>query len=238
MKLDILAFGAHPDDVELSASGTLAKQADLGYKTGIIDLTQGELGTRGTPELRIEEAIAAGKILGIAARENLSLRDGFVQNDEASQLKVIQMIRKYKPEVVLCNAPTDRHPDHGNASTLVREAVFKAGLKMINTQIDNVDQGAWRPKLLYMYIQYFDFKPDVLVDISGYEDKRMKSILAYSSQFYDPNSNEPETVIASKGFMDSLMARTKEWGRQIYVEHAEGFLKERPLGVNDLMHLK
>lgn len=238
MKLDILAFGAHPDDVELSAAGTMVKHAALGLKTGVVDLTRGELGTRGTPELRLKEAAAAGRIMGLQARENLGMRDGFVENSEAYQLQVIEMIRKYQPEILLCNAPQDRHPDHGNACTLVREAAFKAGLKNIKTHHQGVSQEAWRPQWVYMYIQFQDFVPDFIVDITGYEDKKMDAIMAYGSQFYDPASKEPETVISSKGFKDSLIARTKEWGRQIYVEHGEGFLKERVLGVDKLIDLK
>ena len=238
MKLDILAFGAHPDDVELGAAGTIAKHIKNGKTAGIVDLTQGELGTRGTPELRLLESAKAGEILGITARENLKLRDGFVTNNEESQLRIIEMLRKYKPEVVLCNAPKDRHPDHGNASALVREACFKSGLKNIKTQLSGKSQEAWRPKVIYMYIQYYNLTPDILLDISGFENQKIDAIKAYESQFYNPNSKEPETVISSPAFFDSLLARTQEWGRQIYVDHAEGFLIERPLGTDSFFNLK
>ncbi len=230
-KLKILGLGAHPDDVELGAAGTIAKHSAQGDKCGIVDFTKGELGTRGTPELRLKEADAAGKVLGISARENLGLRDGYVTNDEESQLKVIQMIRKYQPEILLINAPNDRHPDHAAASELSVRASFHSGLRKIETFDNGALQEPWRPKAVYHYIQYYDLEPDFIVDVTGYMDLKIESIMAYGSQFYDPNSKEPKTVISSEGFMKSLESRAEEWGRQIYRKQGEGFIKERRLGV-------
>lgn len=230
-KLKILALGAHPDDVELGAAGTLAKHIAQGDTCGIVDFTRGELGTRGTPELRIEEANAAGEILGVTVRENLGLRDGYITNGEESQLKVIQMIRKYQPEILLINAPNDRHPDHGAASELSVRSSFHAGLRKIETFDNGKLQEPWRPKAVYHYIQYYDLEPDFIVDVSGFMDVKLESIKAYGSQFYDPNSKEPKTVISSEGFFKSLESRAEEWGRQIYRQHGEGFIKERRLGV-------
>ena len=238
MKLDILAFGAHPDDVELGCSGTIAKEISLGKKVGIIDLTRGELGTRGSVEIRNSEAAKAGSILGISVRENLDMRDGFFLNDETNQLKIIQMIRKYQPEIVLCNAIKDRHIDHGKGSKLVSDACFLSGLRRIETEFDGVSQNAWRPKVVYHYIQWENVTPDFAVDISGFMDKKMDSILAYGSQFYDPNSKEPESPITSKNFIDSVKYRAQDLGRIIGVEFAEGFTVERYLAVNSLGDLK
>jgi bacillithiol biosynthesis deacetylase BshB1 len=238
MKLDILAFGAHPDDVELGCSGTIAKEISLGKKVGVIDLTRGELGTRGSVEIRNSEAAKAGSILDISVRENLDLRDGFFQNDEASQLKVIEMIRKYQPEIVLCNAIKDRHIDHGKGSKLVSDACFLSGLRRIETEIDGVSQNAWRPKVVYHYIQWEPISPDFVVDISGFMDKKMDSILAYGSQFFDPNSKEPESPITSKNFLDSVKYRAQDLGRLVGVDYAEGFTVERYLAVNSLADLK
>ena len=234
MKLDILAFGAHPDDVELGCSGTLAKEISLGKKVGIIDLTRGELGTRGTAQTRNEEAAEAAKILGVSIRENLNFRDGFFVNDETHQIEIIKMIRKYQPEIVLCNAIADRHIDHEKGSKLVSDACFLSGLMKIETQLDGQVQQAWRPKLVYHYIQWKDIKPDFVVDITGFTDKKTASILAYKSQFHDPNSNEPESPITSKNFLESLNYRTQDLGRLVGVEHAEGFTVERYLAVNSL----
>lgn len=234
MKLDILAFGAHPDDVELGCSGTIAKEISFGKKVGIIDLTRGELGTRGSVEIRNQEAAAAAKILGVSARENLNMRDGFFVNDEAHQLKIIEMIRKYKPEIVLCNAIDDRHIDHGKGSQLVSDACFLSGLMKIETELNGKKQEAWRPKLVYHYMQWKNITPDFVVDITGFNDKRVESILAYSSQFYNPNSNEPETLIASKNFLESLNYRAQDLGRLIGTDYAEGFTVERYLAVNSL----
>ena len=234
MKLDILAFGAHPDDVELACAGTILKEVSLGKKVGIIDLTRGELGTRGSAEIRDQEANAAAKILGVVARENLEMRDGFFTNDEKHQLEIIKMIRKYQPEIVLCNAIDDRHVDHGKGSKLVSDACFLSGLMKIETQLDGNRQNAWRPKIVYHYIQWKNIKPDFVVDITGFTDKKIESILAYGSQFYDPNSKEPESPISSKNFLESLNYRSRDFGRLVGVEHAEGFTAERYLAINSL----
>lgn len=238
MKLDILAFGAHPDDVELGCSGTIAKEVSLGKKVGIIDLTRGELGTRGSVEIRNSESAKASEILGVSVRENLDMRDGFFINDEAHQLKIIQMLRKYRPEIVLCNAIADRHIDHGKGSKLVSDACFLSGLVKIATELNGEKQQAWRPKVVYHYIQWQNIEPDFVVDISGFLDKKMESVLAYGSQFYDPNSNEPVTPIASKNFLDSVKYRAEDFGRLVGVEYAEGFTTERYLAVNSLADLK
>jgi N-acetylglucosamine malate deacetylase 1 len=238
MKLDILAFGAHPDDVELGCSGTIAKEVNLGKKVGIIDLTRGELGTRGSVETRNSESANASEILGVSVRENLDMRDGFFVNDEAHQLKVIQMIRKYQPEIVLCNAIDDRHIDHGKGSKLVSDACFLSGLRQIKTELNGENQEAWRPKLVYHYIQWKNIEPDFVVDISAFMETKMQSVLAYGSQFYDPKSNEPVTPIASKNFLDSIKYRAQDFGRLVGVEYAEGFTVERYLAVNSLSDLK
>ena len=238
MKLDILAFGAHPDDVELGCSGTIAKEVNLGKKVGIIDLTRGELGTRGSVETRNSESAKASEILGVSVRENLDMRDGFFVNDEAHQLKVIQMIRKYQPEIVLCNAIDDRHIDHGKGSKLVSDACFLSGLRQIKTELNGEVQEAWRPKVVYHYIQWKNIEPDFVVDISAFMETKMESVLAYGSQFYDPKSNEPVTPIASKNFLDSIKYRAQDLGRLVGVEYAEGFTVERYLAVNSLSDLK
>lgn len=237
MKLDILAFGAHPDDVELGCGGTLAKEIASGKKVGIVDLTRGELGTRGSADLRDKEAAAAAKILGVVVRENLRMRDGFFVNDEKHQLEVVKMIRKYRPEIVLCNAIDDRHIDHGKGSKLVSDACFLSGLRRIETETDGQQQEAYRPKAVYHYIQWKNIEPDFVVDISGFNHKRVEAIMAYSSQFYDPNSNEPETPIATKNFLESLSYRAQDLGRLIGCEYAEGFTVERYLAVNSLSDL-
>jgi bacillithiol biosynthesis deacetylase BshB1 len=237
MKLDILAFGAHPDDVELGCGGTLAKEVSIGKKVGIIDLTRGELGTRGSATIRDQEANEAAKILGVSVRENLNMRDGFFINDEAHQLEVIKTIRKYQPEIVICNAVDDRHIDHSKGSKLVSDACFLSGLIKIETEYQGEKQKAWRPKLVYHYMQWKNSIPDFVVDISGFNEKRVLSILAYSSQFYDPNSNEPETVIATKNFLESLSYRAQDLGRIIGVDYAEGFTVERYLAVDTLSDL-
>ena len=235
--LDILAFGAHPDDVELGCSGTIAKEISLGKKVGIIDLTRGELGTRGSVAIRNSESEKATQLLGVSVRENLDMRDGFFVNDEAHQLKIIEMIRKYQPEIVLCNAIQDRHIDHGKGSKLVSDACFLSGLRKIETKVNGVLQQAWRPKVVYHYIQWENLQPDFVVNISGFIDIKMESILAYSSQFYDPNSNEPESPISSKNFLDSVKYRAQDLGRIIGVAHGEGFTVERYLAVNSLSDL-
>lgn len=238
MKLDILAFGAHPDDVELGCSGTIAKEVSLGKKVGIVDLTRGELGTRGSKEIRDQEAMAAATILGVQIRENLNFRDGFFVNNEQHQLEIIKKIRKYQPEIVLCNAIDDRHIDHGKGSKLVSDACFLSGLTKIETELDGKKQEAWRPKLVYHYIQWKNLEPDFVVDITGFIDQKMQSVLAYGSQFFDPNSNEPETPITSKNFLDSIKYRAQDLGRLVNVEFAEGFTVERYLTVNSLSDLK
>jgi len=237
MKLDILAFGAHPDDVELGCGGTIAKEIALGKKVGIIDLTRGELGTRGSKEIRDEESKMAAKILGVSVRENLNMRDGFFANDEWHQLEIIKMIRKYQPEIVLCNAIEDRHIDHGKGSKLVSEACFLSGLMKIETEYDGKKQKSWRPKIVYHYIQWNNITPDFVVDITGYNDKKVEAILAYGSQFYNSNSEEPETHISSKNFLESLNYRAKDLGRLIGTDYAEGFTTERYLAVNSLADL-
>ena len=238
MKLDILAFGAHPDDVELGCSGTIAKEVSLGKKVGIIDLTRGELGTRGSVEIRNSESAKASEILGVVVRENLDMRDGFFVNDETHQLKVIEMIRKYQPEILLCNAITDRHIDHGKGSKLVSDACFLSGLRQIKTELNGEAQEAWRPKVVYHYIQWQNIEPDFVVDISEFIGKKMESVLAYGSQFYDPNSKEPVSPITSKNFLDSVKYRAQDLGRLVGVEYAEGFTTERYLAVNSLGDLK
>ena len=234
MKLDILAFGAHPDDVELGAAATIAKEVSLGKKVGIIDLTQGELGTRGSKELRKTEALRAAKILGVTLRENLKFADGFFVNDKRHQLEVIKLIRKYKPEIVLCNAIEDRHIDHGKGSKLVSEACFLSGLEKIETEFEGEIQKKWRPKLIYHYLQWNNSKPDFVVDISNFMDVKMEAVLAYTSQFYNPNSKESETPISSKNFTDSVYYRAKDLGRLIGVEYAEGFTVERLIAIASL----
>lgn len=234
MKLDILVFGAHPDDVELGCGATIAKEISLGKSVGIIDLTRGELGTRGTAEIRDEEAKNAAALLGVSVRENLKMRDGFFINDEVHQMKVIEMIRKYRPEIVICNAIEDRHIDHGKGSKLVSDACFLSGLIKIETELEGISQAAWRPKIVYHYIQWKDLKPDFVVDVTGFMDKKVNSLMAYKSQFFDPNSDEPTTPIATKNFQDSILYRAQDLGRLINSEYAEGFTAERYLAVNSL----
>lgn len=234
MKLDILAFGAHPDDVELGCAGTLAKEVSLGKSVGIIDLTQGELGTRGSAEIRFQEATNAAQILGVTVRENLKMRDGFFVNDEAHQLQVIKMIRKYRPEIVLCNAVDDRHIDHAKGSKLISDSCFLAGLQKVETVFEGNIQVAWRPKLVYHYIQWKSIEPDFVVDITGFMDRKMEAIMAYDSQFYNPNTNEPVTPIATKNFMESIKYRSQDLGRLIGTDFAEGFTVERYLAVSSL----
>ncbi len=234
MKLDILAFGAHPDDVELGCGATIAKEISLGKKVGIVDLTRGELGTRGSADLRDEEAKKSAEILGVSVRENLGFSDGFFKNDKEHQLAIIKMIRKYRPEIVLCNAVDDRHIDHGKGSKLVSDACFLSGLLKIKTKVDDKLQEKWRPNNVYHYIQWKNINPDFVVDVTGFIEKKVDSILAYSSQFFDPKSNEPETPITSKNFLDSITYRAKDLGRIIGVEHAEGFTSERFVAVKNL----
>ncbi|MEN8798332.1 MAG: bacillithiol biosynthesis deacetylase BshB1 [Flavobacteriaceae bacterium] len=236
MKLDILVFGAHPDDAELGAGATIAKEVALGRKVGIIDLTRGELGTRGTPEIRDMEADKAREILGLTIRENLEFADGFFINDHEHQLAIIRTIRKYRPDIVLCNAIEDRHIDHARGSKLVSESCFLSGLVKIDTRLEGDDQWQepWRPKQVYHYIQWKNLEPDFVVDVSGFVDKKMDAIAAYSSQFYDPKSDEPETPISSKNFAESIRYRARDLGRLAGVEYAEGFTVEKHITVNSL----
>jgi N-acetylglucosamine malate deacetylase 1 len=227
IKLDILAFGAHPDDVELGCAGTIALEVSRGKKVGIIDLTQGELGTRGSKELRALEATNAQNILGVAVRENLQLADGFFQNTPEAQLQIIRMIRKYQPEIVLCNAVRDRHIDHGKGSKLVSDACFLSGLIKIETFENGILQEAWRPKVVYHYIQWENITPDFVVDISDFMKTKMDAVLAYSSQFFQEDSEEPITPIATKNFLESIEYRAKDLGRLTGVAYAEGFTVER-----------
>ncbi|NCT09352.1 MAG: bacillithiol biosynthesis deacetylase BshB1 [Flavobacteriia bacterium] len=237
MKLDILAFGAHPDDVELGCGATIAKEISLGKKIGIIDLTRGELGTRGSAALRTIEATNAANILGVSVRENLDFADGFFTNDRQHQIEIIKMIRKFQPEIVLCNAIDDRHIDHLKGSKLVSEACFLSGLIKIETFVEGQIQEKWRPKNVYHYIQWKNIEPDFVVDITGFLDIKVASVMAYSSQFYDPKNNEPETPITSKNFIDSITYRARDLGRLIDVDCAEGFTSERFVGVENLSKL-
>lgn len=237
MKVDILAVGVHPDDVELGCSGTVAKHIAQGKTVGILDLTLGELGTRGNAELRTKEANAAAKILGVSFRTQLNLKDGFFSNDESSQRLIIEQIRKHQPEIVLCNAISDRHPDHGRAARLSSDACFYSGLVKIETRLDGKAQSAWRPKAVYHYIQDHFIHPDFVIDITPHFDKKHEAIMAFSSQFYKTDSNEPETPISSKEFLESLNSKMSIWGRAIGVKYAEGFTVSRYPGVNSLFDL-
>lgn len=237
MKLDILAFGAHPDDVELGCGGTIAKEIHNGKKVGVIDLTRGELGTRGTAETRKEESTNAAKILGVTIRENLGFADGFFVNDKVHQLEIIKMIRKYQPTMVLCNAIDDRHIDHGKGSKLVSDACFLSGLVKIETELDGKIQQQWRPDYVYHFIQWKNIEPDIVVDISGFIDKKLAAVHAYKTQFFDPESKELQTPISSKNFTDSIDYRARDLGRLIGTEHAEGFTVERYAAVKSLFDL-
>ena len=235
MKLDILAFGAHPDDVELSCAGTLMVEIGNDKRVGIIDLTQGEMGSRGTIETRYAEAAQAAKIMGITVRKNLKMQDAFFTNDKENQLKIIQVIRKYQPEIVLCNAPEDRHPDHGKGSSLLEDACFLSGLRKIETIDDNGSpQQAWRPKHLFHYIQDRYLHPNFVVDISTVHDKKIEAIKAYSTQFFNPNLNEPQTYISTPDFLEGVIYRSKMYGKMIGVAYAEGFISKKMIGVNNL----
>ncbi len=233
--IDILAFGAHPDDVELGCAGTIAMSVAQGKSVVIVDLTQGELGTRGTADLRRQEAEKAAALLKVKQRENLAFKDGFFANDSAHQLKVIQKIREYKPEIVLCNALKDRHIDHGKANQLVNDACFLSGLAKIETSdAAGQMQQAWRPKLVLEYIQWDDIIPNIVVDITGYLDNKMEAVKAYSSQFFDPNSEEDHTPISSENFLDSVEYRARNFGRLIGTEAGEGFTSRQLLSVDSL----
>jgi N-acetylglucosamine malate deacetylase 1 len=232
MKLDILVFAAHPDDAELSCSGTILKHVAAGKKVGIVDLTRGELGSRGSAEIRDKEAEESSKILGLSSRDNLDLGDGFFEINKDSLVALIQKIRLYRPTVVFCNAPEDRHPDHGRGSELASRACFLSGLVKIDT-----GQDLWRPKAVYHYIQDRYLKPDFSVDVTEFWEKKVESILAFSSQFYDPNSAEPETPISSKEFMQYIEGRATQFGRPINARYAEGFIADRVIGVEDVTAL-
>jgi bacillithiol biosynthesis deacetylase BshB1 len=236
-KLDILAVGVHPDDIELGCCGTLLSHIKKGKKCGILDLTKGELGSRGTPELRELEAKKASELLGINTRVALDLEDGCFENNHASRLKVIEVIRKYQPEIVLANAINDRHPDHGRAAKLVADACFYSGLAKIETLENGVKQAPWRPKAVYHYIQDYTLKPDFVVDVSDFAEKKREAIMCFSSQFYNPDSKEPQTPISSPEFLESVFSKMSIFGRTIGVRYAEGFTVNRYIGVNNLFDL-
>ena len=238
MKLDILAIAAHPDDVELSCCGTLLKHISLGKKCGILDLTLGELGTRGNAELRMIEAANSSKILGLSIRENLKMEDGFFKNDKEHQLEIIKIIRKYQPEIILANAISDRHPDHSRAAQLVSEACFYSGLRKIETKLDSNPQQVWRPKAVYHYIQDRQLKPDFAVDVTDFVEKKMEAIQAFKSQFYDSDSTEPVSPISVKNFLEVVKSKMAVFGRDLGVDYAEGFTVERTIGVDNLFDIK
>ncbi len=231
MKLDILAIGVHPDDVELACAGTLMIEIANGKKVGIIDLTRGELGTRGTAETRKTEAETAAKIIGVHVRENLGMRDGFFRNDEEHQLQVIQKIRQYQPEIVICNAVEDRHPDHGRSSKLVSDACFYSGLRKIETSFDGTEQTAWRPKYVFHYIQDRYLEPDFIFDVSSVFDKKLESINAYATQFNSEGDNEPQTYISTPTYFETIIARHRMFGKRIGVEYGEGYMTEKLIGI-------
>lgn len=237
MKLDILAFAAHPDDVEISCGGTIARHIAEGRTVGLIDLTQGELGTRGSGELRLKEAETSMRILGVQVRENLGMADGFFTINMEHKLRIAEMVRKYRPDVVLANSIHDRHPDHGRASQLVSEGCFLAGLPKVVTTCNGESQEAWRPMAVYHYIQDRYIRPDIVVDVSPFFEKKLEAIKAFSSQFHDPDSDAPETPISGEDFFDFLRGRAKEFGRPIGVKYAEGFTAERLVGVNSFFDL-
>ncbi|HTD99944.1 MAG TPA: bacillithiol biosynthesis deacetylase BshB1 [Mucilaginibacter sp.] len=239
IKLDILVLPVHPDDAELGCAGTILKEVALGRKVGIVDLTRGELGTRGTAEIREQEAAASAKILGLTVRDNLSLPDGFFENTKEYQLKAIEAIRRFQPEIIITNAYHDRHPDHGRANELVEAAVFLSGLRKIETSFEGKIQEAWRPNLVLHFIQDNYIKPDILVDVTDHWDKKMESIYAYGSQFFNPDwQNEPETYISSPAFVAIVEGRAREFGKSIGVKYAEGFTSRKILGVDSLFDLK
>jgi len=237
MKLDLLAIGVHPDDAELGCSGTILKHISLGQKAGILHLTRGELGTRGTLETRLEEARNAAKILGVNVLEFLDFADGFFQNDKQHQLRLIEIIRKYQPAIVLANAFDDRHPDHGRSAWLVEDACFISGLRKVVTRMDGKSQEAWRPKAVYHYVQAYRHQPDVIVDVSAFWETKMKAIRAYKSQFYNPKSKEPQTFISTPEFLKLVEARGIEFGQAIGVRYGEAFTTRRKMGVRSLSDL-
>lgn len=232
MKVDILAFAAHPDDIEISCGGTIRKHIDLGKKIAIVDFTKGELGTRGTAVTRMEESALSSEILGIHDRVNLGFRDGFFVHDESHLLEIVKMVRKYQPEIVLANTPKDRHPDHGRASGIISNACFLSGLMKIKTTLNGEEQERWRPRAVYHYIQDYYMQPDFVVDVTGYEEIKLKALKAFKTQFYDPQSDEPETPISGDDFFEFILARMREYGRPIGAEFAEGFVADRLVGIN------
>lgn len=238
MKLDILAFAAHPDDVEISAGATLLKYAKEGKKIGIVDLTLGELGTRGSIDIRRDEAQRAAEKIGLEIRENARMKDGFFEINESNKLTVIQVIRKYQPTIILANSISDRHPDHARAGQLVAEAAFLSGLRKIETFENDILQPVHRPNLVLHYIQDQYIKPDIVLDVSSFVDEKIELIKCYNSQFYNPNSKEPETPISGEEFFDFLKGRMLGFGRSIGVYYAEGFNSYRQLGIKDLFDLK
>lgn len=233
MKVDILAFGAHPDDVELGCGGTLSLLVEEGKTVAIVDLTKGELGTRGTDKTRAEEAANASKILGVSDRVNLGLPDGFLENRKDYQMEMVKMIRKFQPEIVLANAIEDRHPDHAKGAKLASDACFLSGLVKIETSLDNGPQKPWRPKQVFHYIQWKEIKPDFVIDITSHMEKKIEACLAYKTQFFDPDSDEPMTPIATKDFLESLTYRAQNLGRLSGVDYAEGFTSEKLLGLKN-----
>lgn len=233
MKLDILAFGVHPDDVELGCAGTIMAAIDQGKKVGIVDLTRGELGTRGTPTTRTQEAAAAAKIMGVDVRENLDMADGFFTNDEAHQRKIIALIRKYQPDVILANAPEDRHPDHGRSAKLVSDAAFLSGLRKIETIHEGVTQNAWRPAYTFHYIQDRFIQPSFVIDITAYMERKMEAVLAYGTQFTGADTSEPQTYISSPQFLETVKARALMLGKRIGVGYAEGYITEKIIGFSN-----
>lgn len=237
MKVDILAFGAHPDDVEISCGGTVLKHVAEGRTVGIIDLTRGELGTRGNADLRMEEAEKARQILGVRVRENLGMADGFFVNDMEHRLRIAEMVRKYRPQVVLANSVHDRHPDHGRAAQLVSEGCFLAGLPKVVTTHNGAAQEVWRPQAVYHYIQDRHITPDFVVDVTPFFDRKIAAIRAFSSQFHDPDSTEPQTPISGEDFFDFLRGRAKDFGRPIGAALAEGFTAQRLVGVRSFFDL-
>jgi bacillithiol biosynthesis deacetylase BshB1 len=234
MKLDILAFGAHPDDIELSCAGLLLVEKANGKNIGAVDLTEGELGSRGSIETRYEESSNASKILNLDVRENLKLEDGFFRNDKETQIKIITAIRKYRPEIVLCNAVEDRHPDHGRASQLVSDSCFLSGLFKIETEDNNAVQKAWRPKYVFHYIQDRYIDPDFIVDITSVFEKKLESIKAYKTQFHNPDVDGPETYISKPQFLEQLISSNQVFGKKIGVTFGEGFTTPKKIGLKNL----
>ena len=238
MKVDILAFAAHPDDIEISAAGTLMKHIEMGKTVAIVDLTQGEMGSRGTIETRYAEAKKASKIIGVSQRVNLKMKDGFFEITQANKMLIIEQIRHFQPSVVLANSVSDRHPDHGRASRLVSEACFLSGLIKVETQLNGVNQEKWRPKSVFHYIQDHYLQPDFVVDITPFMDRKIDALKAYETQFFNPNNSAPNTPISGEGFFDFLKGRWREYGRAIGVDFAEGFTIERTIGVKDITKLE